>query len=121
VLAAGAAALLLGALFLAPGVLGGKREKREIARTFLERAQPGDEIVFFRAEGSNHSSLVFYLNRPVPTLDRTPELRERRARPGRLFIITGEDDLAKRPQDERRRWEGPLAGTENLALFRERY
>lgn len=120
VLALGASVLLLGALVLAPEVLGGKREKKEIARAFLERERPGDEVVFFRAEGSNHSSLVFYLNRPVPTLDHTPELRERRAAPGRLFIITGEDDLAKRPPDEQARWDGPLAGTENLALFAER-
>jgi 4-amino-4-deoxy-L-arabinose transferase-like glycosyltransferase len=120
VLAAGASVLLLGSLFLAPEVLGGKRDKKEIAETFLDQERPGDEIVFFRAEGSNHSSLVFYLNRPVPTLDRTPELREKRAQPGRLFIITGEDDLAKRPPDEQARWEGPLAGTENLALFVER-
>lgn len=119
-LAVGASALLLGSLFLAPEVLGGKRHKREIAEVFLERERPGDEIVFFRAEGSNHSSLVFYLNRSLPTLDRTPELRERRARPGRLFIITGVDDLAKRPPEEQARWEGPLAGTENLALFVER-
>jgi hypothetical protein len=119
VLAAGSSALLLGALFLAPEILGSTRHKKEIAAAFLERSGSGDEIVFFRAEGSNHSSLVFYLNRPLPTLDRTPELREWRERPGRLFIITGEDDLAKRPPRERRHWNGPLAGTENLALFSE--
>lgn len=113
------AALLTGGLVAGPEVLAHGRSTRALAEAYRAQAGEGDDIVFYRTDAGQHASLVFYLDRPVRAAWRTRELRAVRREKSRMYLVTGDDDHARLVRGEIERWEGPLARTRELALYRE--
>jgi 4-amino-4-deoxy-L-arabinose transferase-like glycosyltransferase len=111
--------LLVTALSVGPHVIGHGRSTKVLAEAYRAEEREGDDILFYRGSADKHASLLFYLDRPVATAWRSRTLRARRREPGRLFMVCGDDDYARLSGDEIARWEGPLASTRELALYRE--